>query len=152
MQTRFLRLLLVFIITEYVNGTNSQNNTLLDSLKEKFRQETLHLQNGYVVKGENGLRISNHELREQFIMSPQALDEFNKYEEQRKLAKISKFLSYACIGAAAFLLRNNKTIGLEVLTGGFVITNFVYVPLRKNATRLLEHAIFQRNSDMMFQN
>jgi len=139
----FMTCLIFFVAT-------GQKNMAIDSLKERYRNETLHLFQGYIAKGENDERIRGTDLKNEFSMSPEGFKEFTLAQANRKTAIILAGSALSLIIAGGIIHNgNNKDLGIGLMIGGAAL-NLISIPFSISSTKKLHHAIWLRNRDILF--
>jgi hypothetical protein len=148
MRNHCLKGIFLFFIVFSACSAIAQNNIPIDTLREHYNRETLHLMYGYPAKGMNGDKISNQELRELFSKSPDGLIAYEKSRSKRTTATILLATGTASAIAAIAVSQSNRKLSQGLLLGSLGL-NLLSIFPSKQSKQMLDRAIWLYNRDVL---
>lgn len=141
---------LCMLLTAFV-FSQSAATVLVDSLKARYNNETLHFFKGYLSKGENGGHIGYADLKNEFGMSPDGSKEYALSQKNRTTATVLLSCSLACACILTVHLIDGSFNGIDRgLLIGWAGLGIVSIPFSIRSNKKLQHAIWLRNRDVVF--
>ena len=121
----------------------------IDSLKFLYNNATIYRKGNVYMKGTERMRFL--ELRKEFEKSPIGLDLYLKSSKLRKLSSALNIASLiTSITALSFISKSQQKSTVYVLIGSQFVIGITNMHLRSRSIEYLDHAIWQRNKDVLF--
>ena len=130
--------------------SQNTNTVSVDSLKARYNNQTLTFFKGHMAVGENGERIKRGQVRDLFLISPEALKEYDLYRKTILKSAIVSDIGLAFMIAGAIVANNGSkdlAAGLFGFGEGVLI---VGIPISFKASKKFSHAVWLRNREVVF--
>ena len=128
--------------------TGSAQSIPVDSLKMRYDEDLIHFTKGYPAKGKNGERLSIREMKQEFAISPDALDIYAKAARQRTTSIVLISAGLASFLASGLTANANHQLARNLaITGG--ILYIAAIPFALGSSKNAHQAVWMRNRDVL---